>query len=93
MNNIRLLAPLLTFVDVANKQFHIVILALNQLCIELSQLEPKMVVTDKTQDLIQNKRYVKIYAGELKDSDLRTLPIGASDEVFCACSIYLQDIA
>lgn len=69
---------------------NIVIPALNQLCIEFPLLEPRMVVTDKTQDLIQNKLDVAIYAGELKDSNYRALPIGASDEVFCASPIYLQ---
>ncbi|MEH6578455.1 MAG: LysR family transcriptional regulator [Amphritea sp.] len=69
---------------------NIVIPALNQLCIEFPQLEPRMVVTDKTQDLIQDKLDVAIYAGELKDSNYRALPIGASDEVFCASPIYLQ---
>ena len=68
----------------------IVIPALNQLCIEFPQLEPKVVVTDMTQDLIQDKLDVAIYAGELKDSNYRALSIGASDEVFCASPIYLQ---
>lgn len=69
---------------------NIVIPALNQLCIEFPQLDPRIVVTDKTQDLIQDKLDVAIYAGELKDSNYRALPIGASDEVFCASPIYLQ---
>ena len=69
---------------------NIVIPALNQLCIEFPLLEPRVVITDKTQDLIQDKLDVAIYAGELKDSNYRALPIGASDEVFCASPIYLQ---
>ncbi|MCP4598905.1 LysR family transcriptional regulator [Neptuniibacter sp.] len=69
---------------------NIVIPALNQLCTEFPKIEPRLVVTDQTQDLIRDKLDVAIYAGELKDSNYRALPIGASDEVFCVSPIYLQ---
>lgn len=68
----------------------IVIPALRQLCIEYPGLEPRMVVTDEPLDLIRDKLDVAIYAGELKDSSYRALPIGVSDEVLCASPVYLN---
>jgi len=68
----------------------IVIPALNQLCIEFPQIEPEILVTDEAKDLIQNNLDVAIYAGELKDSNYRALPIGTVKEFFCASPAYVQ---
>ena len=54
----------------------IVIPAVSQLCVEFPQIEPDILVTDKAKDLIQNNLDIAIYAGELKDSNYRALPIG-----------------
>ena len=66
----------------------IVIPALNQLCIEFPKIEPKVLVTDEARDLIQEKLDVAIYAGDLKDSNYRALPIGSAREIICATPAY-----
>ena len=68
----------------------IVIPALNQLCIEFPQIEPKILVTDEPKDLIKDNLDVAIYGGNLKDSNYRALPIGTASEVFCASPAYVQ---
>lgn len=68
----------------------IVIPAISQLCLEFPEIEPKILVTDEPKDLIQNKLDVAIYAGELKDSNYRALPIGKIGEYFCASPTYRQ---
>ncbi|VAW53644.1 Transcriptional regulator, LysR family [hydrothermal vent metagenome] len=68
----------------------IVIPAVSQLCVEFPQIEPIILVTDEAQDLIQNNLDVAIYAGELKDSNYRALPIGNIHECFCATPAYLH---
>jgi len=68
----------------------IVIPALSQLCKEFPKIEPDVLVTDEAKDLIQNNLDVSIYAGELKDSNYRALPIGTASESFCATHTYLQ---
>ncbi|MFK5948392.1 MAG: LysR family transcriptional regulator [Methylococcales bacterium] len=69
---------------------NIVIPALNQLCIEYPDIQPNVLVTDEAIDLIQENLDVAIYAGELKDSNYRALPIGSTGEIICASSTYLQ---
>ncbi|MCJ8337175.1 MAG: LysR family transcriptional regulator [Pseudomonadales bacterium] len=64
--------------------------ALSQLCLEYPKLEPNIVVTDQVQDLIAHNLDVAIYAGELKDSNYRAMPIGSTGEVFCASASYVQ---
>ncbi len=64
--------------------------ALSQLCVEYPKLEPNIIVTDQVQDLIANNLDVAIYAGALKDSNYRALPVGNSTEVFCASASYVQ---
>lgn len=64
--------------------------ALNQLCIEFPNIEPRLLVSDKSQDLIKNKLDVALSLGELKDSQYRALPVGSVGEVICASSVYLQ---
>ncbi len=68
----------------------IVIPAISQLCVEFPQIEPNILVTDEAKDLIQNNLDVAIYAGELKDSNYRALPIGNIREYFCATTAYIQ---
>lgn len=68
----------------------IVIPALNQLCIEFPGIEPKILVTDEARDLIKDNLDVAIYAGELKDSNYRAMPIGTGSEIFCATPAYVQ---
>ncbi|VAW53252.1 Transcriptional regulator, LysR family [hydrothermal vent metagenome] len=68
----------------------IVIPALNQLCLEFPKIEPKILVTDEAVDLIQENMDVALYAGELKDSSYRALPIGSIGEIMCASPAYLQ---
>jgi DNA-binding transcriptional LysR family regulator len=68
----------------------IVIPAISQLCKEFPLIEPTILVTDQAQDLIQNNLDVAIYAGELKDSNYRALPIGNVQEYFCATPTYVQ---
>jgi molybdate transport repressor ModE-like protein len=64
--------------------------AICQLCKEYPLLEPEIRVTDEKLDLVKDKLDVAIYAGELKDSNYRALPIGAMTEIWCASSNYLQ---
>ena len=68
----------------------IVIPALNQLCIEFPLIEPKLMVTDESRDLIQDNLDVALYAGELKDSSYRALPVANVGEVICASPAYIQ---
>ena len=68
----------------------IIIPALKQLCLEFPKIKPVILVTDEPLDLIQNNLDVAIYAGELKDSNYRALPIGTASEVFCATPRYIQ---
>ena len=68
----------------------IVIPALNQLCIEFPNIEPRLVVSDQIQDLIKNNLDVALTFGELKDSHYRALPVGVVDEYICASAIYVQ---
>lgn len=69
---------------------NIVMPALKQLCLEFPRLKIDLQVTDQPLDLIENNLDVSIYAGELKDSNYRALPLGSATEVFCASSAYLQ---
>jgi len=68
----------------------VVVPALGQLCKEFPLIQPQIHVTDSAQDLIQNNLDVAIYAGELKDSNYRALPMGSASEIFCATPAYVQ---
>jgi DNA-binding transcriptional LysR family regulator len=68
----------------------IIVPALKQLCLEFPLLQINLQVTDKPLDLIENNLDVSIYAGELKDSNYRALPIGSIAEFFCGSPNYLQ---
>ena len=68
----------------------VVIPALSQLCQEFPLIEPQIQVTDTAQDLMQNHLDVAIYAGELRDSNYRAMPMGNAHEVFCATPAYVQ---
>lgn len=64
--------------------------AIKQLCIEFPNIEPKIIVTDDPLDLISEGLDAAIYAGNLRDSGYRALPIGSLTEKFCATPSYLQ---
>lgn len=66
----------------------IVIPALHQLCIEFPNIEPRVIVSDESKDLIQKKLDVALSFGELKDSHYRALPVGSTGEIICASSVY-----
>jgi DNA-binding transcriptional LysR family regulator len=68
----------------------IVIPALSQLCLEFPKLQPELLVSDQSKDLIENNLDVAIYAGELKDSNYRALPIITTSEVFCATPAFVK---
>ncbi len=69
---------------------NVVIPAIEQLCVEYPGLEPELVVSDKTLDLVDSKLDVAIHAGDLPDSSYRALPVGTMTEIFCATPLYLQ---
>jgi DNA-binding transcriptional LysR family regulator len=69
----------------------IIVPALKQLCLEFPLLKIDLQVTDRPLDLIENNLDVSIYGGELKDSNYRALPIGNTNEIFCASPSYLQN--
>lgn len=74
-------------------QKDIVVPAIKQLCIEFPKLEPSLVITDEPMDLIHNNLDVAIYAGDLRDSNYRALPIGGAAEVLVAAPGYVQQAA
>lgn len=69
---------------------NVVIPAIEQLCVECPGLQPELIVSDKTLDLVEHKLDVAIHAGDLPDSSYRALPVGAMTEIFCATPLYLQ---
>lgn len=71
-------------------QTHVVLPAIEQLCIEFPGLEPELIADDKTHDLVSNKIDVAIHIGELPDSSYRALPVGNLTEIFCATPVYLN---
>jgi len=68
----------------------IVVPAIKQLCAEFPSIEPQITITDEPLDLIKNNLDVAIYAGDLRDSSYRTLPLGSLVERFCASPNYIQ---
>ena len=71
----------------------VVMPAIEQLCCEYPGLEPELVVSDTSLDLVENNLDVAIHAGELADSSYRALPVGTITEIFCATPLYLNRIA
>ena len=69
---------------------NVVMPAIEQLCIEYPGIEPELIVTDNSLDLVENNLDVAIHAGELPDSSYRALPIGTLTEIFCASPLYLN---
>jgi DNA-binding transcriptional LysR family regulator len=72
-------------------EHEIVMPALKQLCVEFPLLEPRILVSDEPQDLIEAKLDVAIYAGDLPDSAYRALPIGNAQEILCASPAYIKN--
>jgi len=68
----------------------VVIPALEQLCLEYPRLEPELVVSDRTLDLIANQLDMAVRVGALPDTSYRALPVGTMTEVFCATPLYLN---
>jgi DNA-binding transcriptional LysR family regulator len=68
----------------------IVMPAIEQLCCEFSGLEPELVVSDSSLDLVENNLDVSLHAGELADSSYRALPVGTIKEIFCATPFFLN---
>jgi len=64
--------------------------AIEQLCIEYPGLEPELIVSDSSLDLVEHHIDVAIHAGKLPDSSYRALPIGTITEIFCASPLYLN---
>jgi len=64
--------------------------AIEQLCCEYPGLEPELVVSDGSLDLVENNLDVSIHAGELADSSYRALPVGTIKEIFCATPLFLN---
>ncbi|OGB50811.1 MAG: LysR family transcriptional regulator [Burkholderiales bacterium RIFOXYD12_FULL_59_19] len=69
---------------------NVVVPSMEQLCTEFPGLEPELLVSDSTMDLVTNSLDVAIHAGELPDSSYRALPIGMMAEIFCASPLYLN---
>jgi len=69
---------------------NVVMPALEQLCLEYPGIEPELIVSDRSLDLVEHKLDLAIHAGELADSSYRALPIGTVTEIFCASPLYLN---
>jgi DNA-binding transcriptional LysR family regulator len=69
---------------------HVVMPAIEQLCAEFPGIEPDIIVSDSSLDLVENNIDVAIHAGDLPDSSYRALPIGTITEIFCASPLYLN---
>jgi DNA-binding transcriptional LysR family regulator len=69
---------------------NVVMPAIEQLCLEYPGLEPELIVSDSSLDLIENNIDVAIHAGDLPDSSYRALPVGTITEVFCASPLFLN---
>jgi DNA-binding transcriptional LysR family regulator len=69
---------------------NVVMPAIEQLCLEYPKLEPEIIVSDQSLDLIDHALDAAIHAGELPDSSYRALPIGIITEIFCATPLYLN---
>ncbi|AAZ24583.1 MULTISPECIES: LysR family transcriptional regulator [Colwellia] len=69
---------------------NVVMPAIEQLCIEYPGIEPEIIVSDSSLDLVENNLDVAIHAGDLPDSSYRALPIGTITEIFCATPLYLN---
>jgi len=69
---------------------NVVMPAIEQLCLEYPGIEPELIVSDSSLDLVENNLDVAIHAGELPDSSYRALPIGTLTEIFCATPLYLN---
>tara|TARA_R110002167_G_scaffold150414_6_gene344136 strand:+ start:530 stop:1474 length:945 start_codon:yes stop_codon:yes gene_type:complete len=68
----------------------VVLPAIQQLCIEFPLLEPELIATDESLDLIEDDLDIAIHAGELPDSTYRALPVGTIKEIFCASPLFIN---
>jgi len=68
----------------------IILPAIEQLCKEYKNIEPELIATDETIDLVENQLDASIHIGELPDSNYRALPIGSIREIFCSTAAYMN---
>ena len=68
----------------------VVMPAIEQLCCEFPGLEPELIVSDGSLDLVEHNIDVSLHAGELADSSYRALPVGTIKEIFCATPLFLN---
>jgi DNA-binding transcriptional LysR family regulator len=68
----------------------VVLPAIEQFCAEFPLLEPELIATDASLDLVENNLDIAIHAGDLVDSSYRALPVGTIKEIFCATPLYLN---
>ncbi len=68
----------------------VVMPAIEQQCSEYPGLEPELVVSDRSLDLVEHNLDVAVHAGELADSSYRALPAGTMKEIFCATPLFLN---
>lgn len=68
---------------------HIIVPALQQLCLEFPLIQPELVVTGHFHDLIENQLDAAIFGGDLNDLSYKALSIGKVRDIFCASPHYL----
>lgn len=69
---------------------NVVMPAVEQLCVEYPDLEPELIVSDSSLDLVEHNIDVAIHAGDLPNSSYRALPVGTITEMFCASPLFLS---
>jgi len=69
---------------------NVVLPAIEQLCLEYPGIQPELVASDTSMDLVTNNLDLAIHAGELPDSTYRAMPVGTLTEIFCATPLYLN---
>lgn len=69
---------------------NVVLPAIEQLCLEYPCIQPELVASDTSMDLVTNNLDLAIHAGELPDSTYRAMPVGTLTEIFCATPLYLN---
>ncbi|WP_204369132.1 LysR family transcriptional regulator [Methylocucumis oryzae] len=68
----------------------VVLPALEQLCNEYPRLEPVLIASDNTLDLIANQLDVALHVGALPDSGYRAIPVGTMTEIFLRHAVILK---
>lgn len=68
----------------------VILPAFEQLCFEYPGIQPELVASDYSLDLVSNNLDLAIHVGELPDSTYRALPVGTLTEIFCATPLYIS---